>query len=488
MTPDDEFHVYDTTLRDGAQQEGLTSPSPTSSPSRGSSTSSASGFIEGGWPGAIPKDTEFFAGRAPSCSWRTRSWPRSARPAGRRDGGRRPAGRRPARVRRAGGHPGRQVPRPARRAGAAHHARREPRDGRATPSSHLRAEGRRVFLDAEHFFDGYRADPAYALEVVRTAAEAGADVVVLCDTNGGMLPDRDRPTSSPRSPPPPARGSASTATTTPPARSPTPSPRSTPAPRTSRAPPTATASGPATPTCSPSSPAWSSSRAARCCPTGCLREMSRVAHADRRGHQPDPGHPPALRRACPPSPTRRACTPSAVKVDPMLYQHIDPALVGNDMRMLVSDMAGRASSSSRAGELGFDLAGDQARSAGSSSGSRTGRPRATPSRPPTPPSSCCCATSWRGERLRHFDGRVVAGHRRAAPGRRGAQRGHREAARQGRADRRHRRGQRPGQRARPGAARWRWSGSTPSWPGSSWPTTRSASWRARTAPAPSPAS
>src|SRR6202035_2325187 len=54
--------------------------------------------------------------------------------------------------------------------------------------SHLRAEGRRVFLDAEHFFDGYRSDPAYALEVVRVAAEAGADVVVLCDTNGGMLP------------------------------------------------------------------------------------------------------------------------------------------------------------------------------------------------------------------------------------------------------------------------------------------------------------
>ena len=45
-----------------------------------------------------------------------------------------------------------------------------------------------MFLDAEHFFDGYRSDPAYALEVVRVAAEAGAEVVALCDTNGGMLP------------------------------------------------------------------------------------------------------------------------------------------------------------------------------------------------------------------------------------------------------------------------------------------------------------
>ena len=54
--------------------------------------------------------------------------------------------------------------------------------------SHLVANGRRVFVDCEHFFDGYRANPGYALDVVRTAAEAGAEVVVLCDTNGGMLP------------------------------------------------------------------------------------------------------------------------------------------------------------------------------------------------------------------------------------------------------------------------------------------------------------
>ncbi len=54
--------------------------------------------------------------------------------------------------------------------------------------THLRAEGQQVFLDAEHFFDGYRANRDYALEVLRTAYEAGAEVVALCDTNGGMLP------------------------------------------------------------------------------------------------------------------------------------------------------------------------------------------------------------------------------------------------------------------------------------------------------------
>src|SRR4029077_7348596 len=44
-------------------------------------------------------------------------------------------------------------------------------------------------LDAEHFFDGYRSNPDYALEVLRVAVEAGADVAVLCDTTGGLLPD-----------------------------------------------------------------------------------------------------------------------------------------------------------------------------------------------------------------------------------------------------------------------------------------------------------
>ncbi|HEX3240998.1 MAG TPA: citramalate synthase, partial [Solirubrobacterales bacterium] len=52
----------------------------------------------------------------------------------------------------------------------------------------LAAQGKRVVYDAEHFFDGYRDDPAYALECVRAAADAGAENVTLCDTNGGSLP------------------------------------------------------------------------------------------------------------------------------------------------------------------------------------------------------------------------------------------------------------------------------------------------------------
>jgi 2-isopropylmalate synthase len=52
-----------------------------------------------------------------------------------------------------------------------------------------RGGGKRVIFDAEHFFDGYRDDPGFALECVRAAADAGAENVTLCDTNGGSLPD-----------------------------------------------------------------------------------------------------------------------------------------------------------------------------------------------------------------------------------------------------------------------------------------------------------
>src|SRR6185295_10843365 len=54
----------------------------------------------------------------------------------------------------------------------------------------LAGEGKRVIYDAEHFFDGFRDDPDYALACVRAAAEAGAERVVLCDTNGSSLPQQ----------------------------------------------------------------------------------------------------------------------------------------------------------------------------------------------------------------------------------------------------------------------------------------------------------
>jgi 2-isopropylmalate synthase len=54
---------------------------------------------------------------------------------------------------------------------------------------YLKSQGMTVFLDAEHYFDGYKSDPGYSLECVKAGAEAGADCIVLCETNGGALPD-----------------------------------------------------------------------------------------------------------------------------------------------------------------------------------------------------------------------------------------------------------------------------------------------------------
>src|SRR5439155_8367532 len=55
--------------------------------------------------------------------------------------------------------------------------------------AHCRSAGREVFYDAEHFFDGYKANPEYALATLRAAESAGASVLILCDTNGGSLPE-----------------------------------------------------------------------------------------------------------------------------------------------------------------------------------------------------------------------------------------------------------------------------------------------------------
>src|SRR5699024_6010033 len=58
--------------------------------------------------------------------------------------------------------------------------------------THLREQGRTVMIDGDHFFDGYHLDRDYALACVTAAHEAGAQVVAVCDTNGGMLPGQVR--------------------------------------------------------------------------------------------------------------------------------------------------------------------------------------------------------------------------------------------------------------------------------------------------------
>ena len=63
--------------------------------------------------------------------------------------------------------------------------------------AYCRSQGRDVFYDAEHFFDGFAANPEYALKTLKAAAGAGAAVVIPCDTNGGTMPERDRRSDRP---------------------------------------------------------------------------------------------------------------------------------------------------------------------------------------------------------------------------------------------------------------------------------------------------
>src|ERR1044072_3751610 len=186
---DDRFHVYDTTLRDGAQQEWLNLTVADKLTVARHLDGLGVGFIEGGWPGANPKDTEFF--RRAQTELDLKHAQLAAFGATRRAGAKAADDPLVAALRESGA--------PVVTLVAKSHDRHVLPALRTTLEenlamiadtvSHLRAEGQRVFLDAEHFFDGYRSNPDYALEVVSTAMRAGADLVALCDTNGGMMPN-----------------------------------------------------------------------------------------------------------------------------------------------------------------------------------------------------------------------------------------------------------------------------------------------------------
>ena len=142
-------------------------------------------YVEGGYPGANPLDTQFFADdhglEAKFTAFGMTK--RAGRSAANDPGSRGPArrqGRRDLLRRQELGPPG--------RAGARHHARGEPRGHPRQRRGRPAPRGREVLLDCEHFFDGYKANPDYALACARAAHDAGARWIVLCDTNGGTLP------------------------------------------------------------------------------------------------------------------------------------------------------------------------------------------------------------------------------------------------------------------------------------------------------------
>jgi 2-isopropylmalate synthase len=353
----DGFHVYDTTLRDGAQQEGLSLSVHDKLSIARHLDELGVGFIEGGWPGANPKDTEFFAAAQTELALRNATLAAFG------------ATRRPHV--RAEDDP---LVRALVDAGtpvvtlvAKSHTGHVERALRTTLDENLAmvrdtvaflvGRGRRVFLDAEHFFDGYRRDPAYALAVVGTAVEAGADLVALCDTNGGLLPDdvgdvvaavrdasgirlgihchNDTGCAVANSLAAVDAGATHVQGTL-----------NGYGERTGNADLVTLVAN------------LELKRALPVLPDGALREATRIAHAVSEitnvvpySRQPYVGASAFAHKA--------GLHASAIKVDPDLYQHADPGRVGNDMRMLVSELAGRASIELKGRELGYDLSTDR---------------------------------------------------------------------------------------------------------------------------------
>jgi 2-isopropylmalate synthase len=184
----DAVDVFDTTLRDGSQQEGLSLTVDDKLRVAEQLDHLGVTFIEGGWPGANPKDTEFFA-RAPKELTLARSTLVAF-------GSTRRAG-----VRAEDDDTLRHLVEAqtgavciVAKSSEVHvvDALRTTLDEAvamvADSVAFLVANDLRVFLDAEHFFDGYKANPEFTLRILQAAEEAGAETLVLCDTNGGILP------------------------------------------------------------------------------------------------------------------------------------------------------------------------------------------------------------------------------------------------------------------------------------------------------------
>ena len=181
--------IFDTTLRDGSQREGLSLTVEDKLRIAEQLDHLGVAFIEGGWPGANPKDDEFFA-RATGGELDLSSATLVAFGSTRRAGGFAETDPTLQRLLAAGTGVVCIVAK-----SAPYHVTETLRTS-LDEAVHmiedsvrfLCAQGRRVFVDCEHFFDGWKEDAAFSRRVLTAAAAAGAEVLVLCDTNGGTLP------------------------------------------------------------------------------------------------------------------------------------------------------------------------------------------------------------------------------------------------------------------------------------------------------------
>ena len=180
----ERLYLFDTTLRDGQQTQGVQFSTAEKQQIAVMLDELGVDYIEGGWPGANPTDSDFFDAVPKICATMTAfgMTKRVGRSADNDDV--------LAAVMNANTPAVCLV-------GKSHDFHVETALGitlaentanLSASFAHLVANGREALFDAEHFFDGYKSNPAYALEAVHAAYDAGARWIVLCDTNGGTLP------------------------------------------------------------------------------------------------------------------------------------------------------------------------------------------------------------------------------------------------------------------------------------------------------------
>ena len=180
----ERLYLYDTTLRDGQQTQGVQFSTPEKAQIAAVLDELGVDYVEGGWPGANPTDSEFFETRPKmKATFTAFGMTKRAGMSAENDDVL-------AAVMNAGTPAVCLV-------GKTHDFHVDTALGITLEENtvnirrtmeYLVAQGREALFDAEHFFDGYKSNPDYALEAVKAAYEAGARWIVLCDTNGGALP------------------------------------------------------------------------------------------------------------------------------------------------------------------------------------------------------------------------------------------------------------------------------------------------------------
>jgi len=181
----DRLYIYDTTLRDGQQTQGVQFSTAEKAQIAAALDALGIDYIEGGWPGANPTDSEFFATKPVFDTATFTAFGMTKR-----------AGRSAENDEVLAAVLNAETPsiclvgktHDYHVTGALGITLEENTENIRRSIQHVIAQGREALFDAEHFFDGYVANPAYAIEAVKAAYDAGARWVVLCDTNGGRLP------------------------------------------------------------------------------------------------------------------------------------------------------------------------------------------------------------------------------------------------------------------------------------------------------------